>query len=287
MGLAAKILAAAAAAYGVVVLAAFFMQRSLMYAPGTTLPTVPAGFTAVTLTTTDGLVLTSWYAAPTAPGRAIIVYFQGNAGTIADRVAKVLPFVADGHGVLLTGYRGYGGNPGTPTERGLLADARLALKFALAEAGAARPVVLFGESLGSGVAVQLAAGHAQGKEPVTDEPVTGAPVAAVVLEAPFTSAATVGQAAYPFLPVKLLIRDRFDSLARIAAIGAPLLIVHGERDRVVPVVQGRRLLAAAQAPKTGHFLPGAGHNDLAAYGAIAHERAFLRQLPAPATARQN
>ena len=277
MGLAAKILAAAAASYGVVVLAAFVMQRSLIYVPGTTLPAVPSGFTAVTLTTADGYALTSWYAAAAAPGRAIIVYFQGNAGTIADRVAKVMPFVADGHGVLLTGYRGYGGNPGTPTEWGLLTDARLALKFARAEAGAARPVVLLGESLGCGVAVQLAAEQAEGKEPV----------AAVILEAPFTSAAAVGRAAYPFLPVKLLIKDRFDSLARIAAIGAPLLIVHGERDRVVPVVQGRRLLAAAQAPKTGHFLPDAGHNDLAAHGAIAHERAFLRQLPAVAPARPN
>lgn len=277
MGLAAKILAAAAASYGVVVLAAFVMQRSLMYAPGTTLPAVPSGYTAVTLTTADGYALTSWYAAAAAPGRAIIVYFQGNAGTIADRVAKVMPFVADGHGVLLTGYRGYGGNPGAPTERGLLTDARLALKFARAETGAARPVVLLGESLGSGVAVQLAAEQAEGNEPV----------AAVMLEAPFTSAAAVGRAAYPFLPVKLLIKDRFDSLARIAAIGAPLLIVHGERDRVVPIAQGRRLLTAAQAPKTGRFLPGAGHNDLAAHGAIAHERAFLRQLPAPATARQN
>jgi fermentation-respiration switch protein FrsA (DUF1100 family) len=103
-------------------------------------------------------------------------------------------------------------------------------------------------------------------------------VAALILEAPFTSAAAVGQRAYPFLPVRLLIKDRFDSLSRIGAIEAPLLVLHGEADRVVPTDQGRRLLAAAAAPKEGVFLPGADHNDLYNHGAAEIVIAFLERV---------
>ncbi len=258
-----KLLIFAAVGYSVIVLAACAMQRSLMYFPGKSLPDAPPPFTAVTMETQDGLTLTGWYAPPTAPQTGVVVYFQGNAGTLADRAPKVWPFLTEGYGVLLAGYRGYGGNPGSPTEAGLIADGRAAVDYVLGQGVPRDQIVLFGESLGSGVAVPLAAADAY---------------AALILEAPFTSAADVGQRAYPFLPVKLLIQDRFDSMAVIDRIQAPLLVVHGENDRITPIVFGRRLFAAAPEPKTGHFLPGAGHNNLAEHGATDLELAFLREV---------
>ncbi len=243
------------------------VQRSLMYFPEHELPDpttvgVPE-MAVVRLSTADGLALVSWYARAVGPESPTIVYLPGNAGNIAGRAPKVRPFLDRGYGLLLVGYRGYGGNRSAPNEQGLIADGRAALDF-LADRGVGPAhTVLLGESLGSAVAVSLASER---------------DVAAIILEAPFTSAADVGQQAFPLLPVKLLIADRFDTLGRIGRVGAPLLIIHGEKDRVVPVAHGRRLLAAAQAPKHGVFLSGAGHNDLLRHGSAEVALAFLERL---------
>jgi fermentation-respiration switch protein FrsA (DUF1100 family) len=245
----------------------YALQRSLMYFPAAALPSPAAAgvpeMVPVTPRTDDGMALVAWYAAARAPRSPTIVYFHGNAGNIADRAYKVRPMLDAGLGVLLVSYRGYGGTPGTPSEAGLFADGRAALDFLSSHGVAAEKIVVYGESLGSRVAVRLASERRLG---------------AVVLEAPFTSAADTGQRAYPFLPVRQLIRDRFDSLSRIAAIGALLLIVHGERDRVVPVDHGRRLLVAALEPKEGVFLPEAGHNDAFEYGAMGVALEFLDRV---------
>ena len=234
-------------------------QRSLMYFPFGDLPAPPPPFAEVRLRTADGLDLTAWEAPP-APGRPIIVYFHGNGGNIAGRVFKLRPFLEAGYGVLLVSWRGYGGNPGSPSEEGLLADGRAALHHV----GGRTPVVLFGESLGGGVAVRLAAER---------------PPMAMILEAPFASAVSVGAERYWWLPVRLLMKDRFESIRWIGGVTAPLLVVHGERDGVVPVRHGRRLLAAANEPKRGVFLPKAGHNDLFEHGAAEVELDFLSRLP--------
>lgn len=245
------------------------LQRALLYYPSDRLPT-PAeigatDYDVVQLTTADGLVLTAWHAAA-MEDRPTIVYLQGNAGNIAGRVPKLRPFRAAGYGVLLVGYRGYGGNPGTPSEAGLLADGEAGLAY-LADAGVPPDrVVLFGESLGTAIAVRLAADRQ---------------VAALVLEAPFTSIIDAGRYHYPFLPVETLAEDRFDTIRHITGVSAPVLIVHGERDRIVPVTQGRRLLAAAPGPKRGVFLRGAGHNNLAAFGAADVQLAFLAEFVGP------
>ena len=153
---------------------------------------------------------------------------------------------------MLASYRGYGGNPGTPSEAGLAADARAAVGW-LADRGVEPDcLVLYGESLGSGVAVRLA---------------SQTPVAAVLLESPFSSVADVAQALYPIFPVRALLHDRFDSVARIADIGAPLLVMHGEADRTVPVRFGRRLFDAAAEPKEAWWVAGGGHVDLHRHGA--------------------
>jgi len=157
-------------------------------------------------------------------------------------------------------YRGYGGNPGTPSEAGFFTDGRAALAFLDREGVAPNRLVLYGESLGSGVAVALAVEH---------------DIAALVLEAPPTSVAEVAQCHFPYVPASRMVIDRFDSLSRIGRVKAPILVLHGERDRVVPVRYGRALLAAAPEPKEGWFAPEAGHEDLARYGSLDVVVAFI------------
>jgi fermentation-respiration switch protein FrsA (DUF1100 family) len=238
-----------------------------MYYPSQDLPSPQAAgvpeMEEVRLETADGLALVSWYAEAVAPGRPTLVYLQGNGGNIAGRAHRVRLFLDRGYGVLLVGYRGYGGNPGVPSERGLVADGHAALNFLADRDEPPEQVVLLGESLGSAVAVRLASEK---------------PVGAVILEAPFTSAADAARYAFPLLPVTLFIEDPYDSLSRIDRIGAPLLIIHGEQDQIVPANQGRRLLAAARAPKQGVFLPGAGHNDLYYYRSDEIVIAFLERF---------
>ena len=234
----------------------FLAQRRLMYIPN---PTVPdpalagvAEMAPVQVNTADGLSLLAWYRPATGADKPTLVYFHGNAGNIGNRGHKVRPYLDAGFGVLLLAWRGYSGNPGSPSEEGLYHDGRAALSF-LAEAGVpSSRIVLYGASLGSGVAVQMA---------------TERPVGAVVLEAPFTSAADVAARHYWYVPARYLLLDRFDSRAKIDRIGAPLLVVHGERDRVIPVKFGRALFEAAAEPKEARFYPAAGHNDIYDHGA--------------------
>jgi fermentation-respiration switch protein FrsA (DUF1100 family) len=190
----------------------------------------------------------------------VIVYFHGNGGHIGYRRDRLRWFAQSGYGVLMAEYRGYGGNPGTPSETGLHIDAVAALEF-LAGAGIeADRLVLYGESLGSGVAVQLARQRQ---------------IAGLILEAPFTSVADVAQFHYPFLPAAVLVRDRFDSLFRISEVKTSILILHGEQDRVVPVRYGRELFDAAPQPKRLWLAKEGGHEDLVQFGALEAVGHFL------------
>jgi len=150
-----------------------------------------------------------------------------------------------GHSVLLFDYRGYGGNPGRPTEDGLAADARAAEAWLRAQPDVDR-IVYFGESLGAAVAVGLAVQR---------------PPASLVLRSPFTSLADVGAVHYPWLPVRRLLLDRYPSIDRIASVRAPLLVIAGDRDDIVPAELSRRLFDAGAEPKRYVLVPGAGHND--------------------------
>ncbi len=258
----------AVAVYGAVVGGMYLGQRRLMYFPSETTPS-PAQWsvpemTPVRLRTEDGLDLLAWYK-PAAPGRPTLVFFCGNAGHLGYRGGKLRAFLDQGYGALLPAYRGYSGNGGEPHEAGLYADGRAALAFLDGEAVGADRLVLYGESLGSGVAVKLAVEAAE----------AGTPVAAVVLEAPFTSVPDVAQRRYFFLPARALVLDRFDNASRIGRIAAPLLVFHGERDGVVPVGFGKGLFEAARDPKTLKLYPRAGHNDLYEHGAARDVLAFL------------
>ena len=246
----------AAVAYAALVGGLYLFQRQLLYFPDRAHPELfglqQLGVREVTLSTEDGLSLLSWYV-PARPGRPVIAYFHGNGGHIGYRAERLLRLAREGFGVLMAEYRGYGGNPGTPSEAGFYADGRAALAFLDREGLAADRLVLYGESLGSGVAVALAVEHQ---------------IAALVLEAPFTSVAEVAQSHFPYVPASRMVVDRFDSLSRIGKVRAPILLLHGERDRVVPVRYGRALFDAAPEPKEGWFAPEAGHEDLARYGSL-------------------
>jgi len=253
----------ALAAYAGLIAFLFFNQRQFLYIPDTARPSLgemaQLGIREVTLTTSDGLSLLAWYRPPNE-GKPIIAYFHGNGGNLLNRTARMQRFAGLGYGYLMLEYRGYGGNPGSPSETGFFADAAAALDFLDREKIDPRRLVIYGESLGSGVAVWAAARHR---------------AAALVLEAAFTSIPAVAQYAFPYVPARWLVRDRFDSLARIGNVTAPILFLHGERDTIIPIHFGRELFAAAPEPKEAWYNPEAGHNDLARYGALDAMDDFL------------
>ena len=259
------LLGSALAAYGVLVGGLYVFQRHLLYFPNVARPELgdlaALGVREITLKTADGLALLSWYLPP-RNAHAVIAYFHGNGGHVGYRAERLRWFARTGYGVLMAEYRGYGGNPGTPSEPGLIADGAAALDFLGGEGIAPDRLVIYGESLGSGVAVTLAAQRE---------------VAGLILEAPFTSVAEVAQYHYSFIPASALVRDRFDSLARIRDVKAPILVLHGERDRVVPVRFGRALFDAAPQPKELWLSREAGHEDLVRYGALEAVLDFLRR----------
>lgn len=246
--------------YGLIVGALYLFQRRILFVPGGNAPDrtiagVPE-MSDVELETSDGLKLLSWYH-PARSGKPTFVYFQGNAGTIEGRGFKARSMIDGGYGILLVGYRGYGGNPGHPSEVGLIEDGRAARRFLEEKGVPAGDHVLYGESLGSGVGVALAA-----------EAEDGAGPGAVILEAPYTSIAEIAAKRYRFAPVDMLIKDRFDSLSRIARIRAPLLVLHGESDRLIDASHGRRLIDAAGEPKELRLFPEGRHSDLHDHGAM-------------------
>jgi hypothetical protein len=231
----------------------FTFQRSLQYFPNTSDPGAPSGHGLPEMEITrsrthDGYTLNGWYAAPREPGGLVVVLFHGNAGNISHRAQKARQMIDAGLGVYLVEYRGYGGNPGRPTEEGLYHDARAVLR-ALQGKHRISPdhMIFYGESLGTGVAVQMAS---ELKPKL------------VVLEAPFASAADVAKVHYPFLPVDLLMQDRFDSIEKIKTVKVPVYIVHGDEDNVIPLSQAQKLFEAANHPKEINVINGGGHSDL-------------------------
>jgi len=238
------------AAYATVTLGMYLGQRKLQYVPDTRLVHPAergvADFRSVFIPTGDGEKLAGWYAAPPRDGAPVIVYFQGNAQAVADRYERFDHFHREGYGVLAINYRGYGGSTGSPSEAGLIADGRAAIGFLKAQGVRQQRMILYGESLGSGVVMQLAA--AEATRP-----------AALILEAPYASAADIARGIYWFLPVDLLMKDQFRSIDFAASVDVPVFIHHGDADRVVPIAQGRRLYAALAGPKEFLAVPGGTH----------------------------
>lgn len=252
--------------YAVATLGMYVFQRKLQYHPankGLTPESVGIiGASVETLTTADGEKIILWYA-PAMAGLPTILYFQGNAGEIGDRPLRFNYYQSRGFGVAYLSYRGFGGSSGSPSEAGLMADADAAYDWLIAKAVEPNKIALLGESLGSGVAVQLAAKREVG---------------AVALEAPYTSTVEVAAKIYWWLPVHALMKDQFKSIDFIAAVVAPLLIIHGEEDRLIPVEYGRRLFAAANQPKELEIVPGFGHDVLFEEATWAREAEFFARV---------
>jgi uncharacterized protein len=246
---------------GLIVL--FLTQRSIIFPAPQKIRTSPeaAGFPEAEehlLTTADGEKVIVWYV-PARPGHPVVLYFHGNGDYLAGFFGRFRDIVSDGTGIVALSYRGYAGSTGQPSEAGLLQDAASAYAFTAARYGADR-IVVWGFSLGTGVAVAVAAEH---------------PVGKLILEAPYTSIADVAAAMFRFVPVRWLIRDPFRSDARIGRVTAPLLIMHGERDATIPVRFGERLFALAHEPKQFVRFPEGGHDNLGNYGAIETARRFI------------
>jgi fermentation-respiration switch protein FrsA (DUF1100 family) len=224
----------------------FFMQRSMLF------PIPPVGRTAPAaaglpeaeeqmLTTDDGL------------------FFHGNGDFLAGRVSRFRNLVSDGTGLVALSFRGYAGSTGSPSEEGLLKDGAAAYAFTAARYESSR-IVVWGFSLGTGVAVAIASEH---------------PVAKLILEAPYTSTVDVAASLLPIVPVRLLMRDQFHSDQRIGRVTVPLLIMHGEADPAINIRFGERLFAMAHEPKQFVRFPGGGHENLDEFGAIETVRRFI------------
>lgn len=253
-----------AAVYIIAVGSIYGFQRRLIYFPDAEHESPSdaglSGVREVVLQTPDGERLIAW-SAPAAPGRPTLLYFHGNSGTLADRADRIKRFADDGYGVFMMSYRGFSGSTGSPSESAIIADAHLAYDHLRGMGIPERSIVAYGESLGSGVAVQLASDRTVG---------------ALVLDAPYTSLPDVGKLIYPYLPVQTFMVDRFESSKHVLKVRAPILIMHGTDDSVVPITLGKALFAVAPEPKEMAVLQGAGHSNIYSFGAFARMDAFLR-----------
>jgi fermentation-respiration switch protein FrsA (DUF1100 family) len=228
-----------------------FFEEKLLYFPSRDLELTPdqLGLPCedLRLTTEDGIGVHAWYM-PVKDSRFTVLMCHGNGGNISHRLDRALLLQRNlGTDVLLFDYRGYGQSDGQPNEQGTYRDGRAAYRFLTGEKEIApKRIILFGESLGAAVAVELA---------------TGVAAAALVLEAPFSSIPDMAHEVFPFLPVGPLIRNRYENEKKIASIRVPLLVLHGKRDRTVPFEQGKKVFEAAPEPKRFYPISGAGHND--------------------------
>lgn len=259
------VLGVLALGYGMLVVGLYAAQRALLYHPTDDRPR-PGHDLAETVRVLDvpshdGLALFTWWAEPRDADMPVIVYFHGNAGTQVDREERVAAFVARGWGVLMPTYRYNSAAGGRPSEAALIADGRAVLSWLDARGIGAERRVLFGESLGSGVAVALLENENS--------------AAAVILDAPYDSIVSVASRIYWFVPVRALLKDTFDSLSRVRNVTVPVLIGHGAADRVIPMEHGRRLFDAANEPKTWVMKPEAGHVGLFEHGFLDDISKFL------------
>ena len=247
-------------------------QRRLMYFPFAAVPSPGAvgvsGVTEVSFPTSDGLTLSGWLVSHTPAPQFTVIVFNGNAGNRAFRAPLADALARANLAVLLFDYRGFGGNPGSPSESGLRNDARAAREYVVNRTDVNRArLVYFGESLGTAVATELAVEY---------------PPAALILRSPFTSMTEVGTHHYALLPVRWLLRDRYATIDRIAHVNAPVLVIGGDQDRIVPIGQTRGVYEAARDPKALLVINGADHNDvslLAGREMIDAVLRFLRNLP--------
>jgi fermentation-respiration switch protein FrsA (DUF1100 family) len=246
----------------------YFFQRSLMYHPGGERPSYETlnidKPEIVSVSPEPGLEITGWYWKPSQEGKPVILYFHGNAQDYQYWMDKINAFRAAGYGALLAEYRGFGGNTGDPSESGFFADAISYMNYLNNQLNVQpENIVLYGESLGTGVAVQIGSQF---------------PVKALILESAYASTADIAVEKYRLFPVRWLMIDQFRSIDRIRQVRSPLLFMHAIQDQTIPIHHARKLFDAANEPKTFVTIPEGGHNDLFRNGSSNHALSFLRDL---------
>lgn len=253
--------------YAAVCLGLFAVQRDLMYFPNKA-RVDPAQVGAsemqvVSARTSDGLTLQGWYKPPSSPDKPVIVHYHGNAGSIAGRPSYLRPYMDQGYGLLLAEYRGFGGNGGKMSEQGFFRDAEAWLQWVLIDQRISpQRVILYGESLGTGIATQTALNHLD--------------IGGLILESAYTSFVAMAYKKYPFLPAYLLVLDRYETIKKIGQVKMPLLMIHGEKDSVVPFAMGRRVFdMAGSSYKIFHAVPQGDHNTLYDFDVVERVAQFI------------
>lgn len=258
-----KWILAVLALYLVAMAALYVLQGRLLFASWASLPPDFKTLPGRELLEEAAAGSVRYWLAPPQGDKPVIVFFHGNAAHALNGMFRAEYLGRLGYGVVLAEYRGYGGNTGTPDEQAVYADSELILRNVMAR-WPGRGIILYGESLGTGVAVEMA---------------MRVQASAVVLEAPYTSIVDVARGRYPIFPVGLLVRNRFESLGKIARIDAPLLVLHGDKDNIVPFWMGQALVERAEAPKKFIAVKGAGHNNLHQFGILNEIAAFIAAQP--------
>lgn len=263
----ARAVGVAALVYILAVAGATLLQRSMIYNPPA--PEAPPAIADLPLRlerieTADHQSLVAWWLPP-KPGKPVVLFFNGNGGRLEPLKWRMRLLAADGVGMLAVAYRGYSGSTGSPSETGLNEDALAAYGWLNRRYGA-QDIIVHGFSLGSGVAVHLAAERS---------------VRALVLEAPYTSMVEVAADRTPWVPVKLLLWDRFQSSRWIGQVRAPVLIAHGDHDSVIPFAMGQRLYRLAPGPKVFVRMHGSGHSTMVRDGLYDRLLGFIEAPPQP------
>ena len=241
------ILSSVLVAYLVVIIFIYFYQRNLLYHPlenNYQNDKPQFNYDEVSIKVDDEITLKSWLVNKDLEKFKTLLIFHGNAGNLSNRIYKLNELNKLDLNILLISWRGFSGNKGSPSEKNLYQDARAAVKWLNEKKVKNNQIVLYGESLGTGVAVEIA---------------KNSDFNSVILESPFTSIENSAKIYYPYLPVKLLLKDRFDSINKIEMINIPILIMHGEKDDVIPIFMGKELFDKANNPKHSYFTPNDDH----------------------------
>jgi len=228
-------------AYVVILLFTYLYQRNLLYHPSENNyqgDSINFNYQEVLIKVDEKIKLKSWVIKKDLKNFKTILYFHGNAGDLTNRVHKLNELNKLDLNILIISWRGFSGNPGKPTEKNLYNDARKSVQWLNDHGVENRNIFLYGESLGTGVATELGQDNS---------------FAGIILESPFTSIADAAKIYYPYLPIDLLIKDRYDSLQKIKNINTPVLIMHGKKDDVVPFKMGVELFEKANKPKFSYF----------------------------------
>lgn len=228
--------------YAILLSAMFLTQRALIFPAPAAFPPVPAGYGRVAFKTADGLELAGVWRAPKV-GRPVVLFFHGNGDSWSGGASAMAALAEAGYGIFLPEYRGYGGNPGSPSESGLYQDGRAALAWLQALGVGPDQILLIGNSIGGGPATQLA---------------TETKPLALILVSPFASVTRVVAERFPWIPARLLVRDPFDNEARIGLVSAPILILHSTADGLIPHTHSQRLAQSNPSAKLV-LVPGVGH----------------------------